>query len=184
MIDKVGKLITKIFGSKSEKDIKFIQPLIEEIKSFSSVLEKLTDDELRAKTAHFKHLISEATEEIRCEITELKEKLEHIEELKDADHRQLTDELEELENRELELIEQSLDSIMTEAYAVLKDTCRRFVGKSWKVAGDAIEWNMIPYDVQLVGAIALHQGKVAEMKTGEGKTLVSIFPAYLNALAG
>ena len=184
MIDKVGKLITKIFGSKSDKDIKSIQPLIEEIKSFSSGLEKLTDDELRAKTAHFKQLIAEATKEVRHEITELKEKLEHIEELKDADHRQLTDELEELENRELELIEQTLDNIMTEAYAVLKDTCRRFVGKSWKVAGDAIEWNMIPYDVQLVGAIALHQGKVAEMKTGEGKTLVSIFPAYLNALAG
>ena len=184
MIDKVGKLITKIFGSKSDKDIRSIQPMIEEIKSFSSGLEKLTDDELRAKTAHFKQLISEATEEVRREITELKEKLEHIEELKDADHRQLTDELEELENRELELIEQTLDNMMTEAFAVLKDTCRRFVGKSWKVAGDAIEWNMIPYDVQLVGAIALHQGKVAEMKTGEGKTLVSIFPAYLNALAG
>ena len=184
MIDKVGKLITKIFGSKSDKDIRSIQPMIEEIKSFSSGLEKLTDDELRAKTAHFRQLISEATEEVRREITELKEKLEHIEELKDADHRQLTDELEELENRELELIEQTLDNMMTEAYAVLKDTCRRFVGKSWKVAGDAIEWNMIPYDVQLVGAIALHQGKVAEMKTGEGKTLVSIFPAYLNALAG
>ncbi|MDA0736333.1 MAG: preprotein translocase subunit SecA [Bacteroidetes bacterium] len=184
MIDKVGKLITKIFGSKSEKDIKSIQPLIEEIKSYSSSLEALSDDELKAKTEHFKQLIAEATNEVRNEIAGLKGKLDHIEELQDADHRQLTDELEELENKELELIEQTLDRIMTEAYAVLKDTCRRFVGKSWKVAGDAIEWNMIPYDVQLVGAIALHQGKVAEMKTGEGKTLVSIFPAYLNALAG
>ena len=184
MIDKVGKLITKIFGSKSEKDIKSIQPLIEEIKSYSSSLEALSDDELTAKTEHFKQLITEATNEVRNEIAELKGKLDHIEELQDADHRQLTDELEELENKELELIEQTLDRIMTEAYAVLKDTCRRFMGKSWKVAGDAIEWNMIPYDVQLVGAIALHQGKVAEMKTGEGKTLVSIFPAYLNALAG
>tara|TARA_B100000575_G_scaffold74290_1_gene57912 strand:- start:17591 stop:20980 length:3390 start_codon:yes stop_codon:yes gene_type:complete len=184
MIDKVGKFITKILGSKSDKDIKTIQPLIEEIKSFSTSLEKLTDDELRAKTANYKQLISEVTKGIRNEITELKGKLDHIEELKDTDHRQLTDDLEELEYREIELIEQTLDSIMTEAYAVLKDTCRRFVGKSWKVAGDAIEWNMIPYDVQLVGAIALHQGKVAEMKTGEGKTLVSIFPAFLNALAG
>ena len=184
MIDKVGKLITKIFGSKSEKDIKSIQPLIEEIKLYSSSLEALSDEELKAKTEYFKQLISEATNDVRNEIAELKGKLEHIEELQDADHRQLTDELEELESRELELIEQTLDRIMTEAYAVLKDTCRRFVGKSWKVAGDAIEWNMIPYEVQLVGAMALHQGKVAEMKTGEGKTLVSIFPAYLNALAG
>ncbi|MEC8141199.1 MAG: preprotein translocase subunit SecA [Bacteroidota bacterium] len=184
MIDKVGKLITKIFGSKSEKDIKSIQPLIEEIKLYSSSLEALSDEELKAKTEYFKQLITEATNDVRNEIAELKGKLEHIEELQDADHRQLTDELEELESRELELIEQTLDRIMTEAYAVLKDTCRRFVGKSWKVAGDAIEWNMIPYEVQLVGAMALHQGKVAEMKTGEGKTLVSIFPAYLNALAG
>ena len=184
MIDKVGKLITKIFGSKSEKDIKSIQPLIEEIKLYSSSLEALSDEELKAKTEYFKQLITEATNDVRNEIAELKGKLEHIEELQDADHRHLTDELEELENRELELIEQTLDRIMTEAYAVLKDTCRRFVGKSWKVAGDAIEWNMIPYEVQLVGAMALHQGKVAEMKTGEGKTLVSIFPAYLNALAG
>ena len=184
MIDKVGKLITKIFGSKSEKDIKSIQPLIEEIELYSSSLEALSDEELKAKTEYFKQLITEATNDVRNEIAELKGKLEHIEELQDADHRQLTDELEELENRELELIEQTLDRIMTEAYAVLKDTCRRFVGKSWKVAGDAIEWNMIPYEVQLVGAMALHQGKVAEMKTGEGKTLVSIFPAYLNALAG
>ena len=147
-------------------------------------MEALSDEELKAKTEYFKQLITEATNDVRNEIAELKGKLEHIEELQDADHRQLTDELEELESRELELIEQTLDRIMTEAYAVLKDTCRRFVGKSWKVAGDAIEWNMIPYEVQLVGAMALHQGKVAEMKTGEGKTLVSIFPAYLNALAG
>ena len=73
---------------------------------------------------------------------------------------------------------------MPEAFAVLKDTCRRFVGKSWKVAGTEIEWDMVPYDVQLVGAISMHQGSIAEMKTGEGKTLAAIFPAYLNALAG
>ena len=128
MIDKVGKLITKIFGSKSEKDIKSIQPLIEEIKSYSSVLEGLSDEQLKAKTELFKQLIAEATNEVRNEIAELKGKLDHIEELQDADHRQLTDELEELENRELELIEQTLDRIMTEAYAVLKDTCRPICG--------------------------------------------------------
>ena len=99
MIDKVGKLITKIFGSKSEKDIKSIQPLIEEIKLYSSSLEALSDEELKAKTEYFKQLITDATNDVRNEIAELKGKLEHIEELQDADHRQLTDELEELENK-------------------------------------------------------------------------------------
>ncbi|NBW70380.1 MAG: preprotein translocase subunit SecA, partial [Bacteroidetes bacterium] len=184
MIDKVGKLITKLFGSKSEKDIKTIQPLVDQIKSYADELEQLSDAELKAKTDDFKRRISEATKETSEQIAELKKKLDHIEELQAGEFRQLTDQLEQLEKQELEQIEQTLDAILPEAYAVLKDTCRRFVGKSWKVAGDEVQWNMIPYDVQLVGAISLHQGKVAEMKTGEGKTLVSIFPAYLNSLAG
>jgi preprotein translocase subunit SecA len=81
-------------------------------------------------------------------------------------------------------VEGVLEEILPEAFAVLKDTCRRFVGQKWKVAGSEIEWDMIPYDVQLIGAVAMHQGKIAEMKTGEGKTLSAIFPAYLNALPG
>ncbi len=184
MIDKVGKLITKLFGSKSEKDIKTIQPLVDQIKSHAAELEQLSDAELKAKTDGFKQRISEAIQETSDQIAELKKKLDNIEELQAGEFRQLTDQLELLEKQELEQIEQTLDAILPEAFAVLKDTCRRFVGTSWKVAGDEVEWNMIPYDVQLVGAIALHQGKVAEMKTGEGKTLVSIFPAYLNSLAG
>ena len=184
MIDKVGKLITKIFGSKSEKDIKAIQPIVDQIKALGPEMEKLSDDQLKQKTEDFKKQIQDATEETRNEIAELKKQLDNIEELSPAEHRNLADNLDKLEQRELDIIEEVLDDILPEAYAVLKDTCRRFVGKSWKVAGDEIEWNMIPYDVQLVGAITLHQGKIAEMKTGEGKTLVAIFPAYLNALAG
>ncbi|MDX1670887.1 MAG: preprotein translocase subunit SecA, partial [Balneolaceae bacterium] len=95
-----------------------------------------------------------------------------------------SEELEELEDAWLQAVEDKMEELLPEAFAVLKDTCRRFVGKSWKVAGTETEWNMIPYDVQLAGAIAMHQGKIAEMKTGEGKTLAAIFPAYLNALAG
>lgn len=184
MIDKVGKLITKIFGSKSEKDIKGIQPIVNEIKAFGPEIEKLSDDELKAKTEGFKKSIQDATEETRTRIDEVKKLLDNIEDLSPAEHRDLADELEQLENTELDIIEDVLNDILPEAYAVLKDTCRRFVGKSWKVAGDDVEWNMVPYDVQLVGAITLHQGKIAEMKTGEGKTLVAIFPAYLNSLAG
>ena len=184
MIDKVGKLITKIFGSKSEKDIKAIQPIVDQIKALGPEMEKLSDDQLKAKTEEFKKKIQDATAETRKEIEDLKKQLDNIDELSPAEHRNLADNLDKLEQEELDIIEDVLNDILPEAYAVLKDTCRRFVGKSWKVAGDEIEWNMIPYDVQLVGAITLHQGKIAEMKTGEGKTLVAIFPAYLNSLSG
>ena len=147
-------------------------------------MESLSDQELQAKTQGFKEKIQEATAEVRAEIKEIKARLEHIEELNPTENRRLGEELDQLEQEELDIIEDVLNDILPEAYAVLKDTCRRFVGKSWKVAGDEITWNMIPYDVQLVGAIVLHQGKIAEMRTGEGKTLVAIFPAYLNALTG
>ena len=183
MIDKVGKLITKIFGSKSEKDIKGIQPIVDKIKAFGPEIEKLSDDELKAKTEGFKQRIKDETKQTVERIEEIKKLLDNIEDLSPAEHRDLAEELEKLEKEELTIIESVLDDILPEAYAVLKDTCRRFVGKTWKVAGDEVEWNMVPYDVQLIGAITLHQGKIAEMKTGEGKTLVAIFPAYLNALA-
>lgn len=184
MLDKVGKLITKVFGSKSEKDIKGIQPIVEKIKSYGPEMEKLSDRELQEKTQEFRKRIQDATAETIAEIEEVKSKLENIEELNPTENRKLGEELDRLEQQELDIIEDVLNDILPEAFAVLKDTCRRFVGKTWKVAGDEITWNMIPYDVQLVGAIVLHQGKIAEMRTGEGKTLVAIFPAYLNALTG
>ena len=184
MIDKVGKLVTKIFGSKSEKDIKAIQPIVDKINALGPEIEKLSDNQLKEKTESYRKMIQDATAETKKEIAEIKARLDKIEELTTTEHRNLADKLDTLEQQELDIIEDVLNDILPEAFAVLKDTCRRFVGKSWKVAGDDIEWNMIPYDVQLIGAISLHQGKVAEMKTGEGKTLVAIFPAYLNSLSG
>ncbi|MEX0607949.1 MAG: preprotein translocase subunit SecA [Balneolaceae bacterium] len=184
MLDAIGKVITKVFGSKSEKDIKKIQPIVDQIKSFEEQIKQLSDDELKAKTESFKQKIKDATADTLTEIKETKVKLDNIEELTPGEHRELAERLDELEVQELDIIEQILDDILPEAFAVLKDTCRRFVGKSWKVGGNEITWEMVPYDVQLVGAIVLHQGKIAEMKTGEGKTLVAIFPAYLNALSG
>ncbi|MDR9418235.1 preprotein translocase subunit SecA [Gracilimonas sp.] len=184
ILDSVGKAITKIFGSKSEKDIKKIQPIIDEIKSYEDEMKQLSDEELKAKTQEFKKKIKDATSETVAEIKEIKEQLDDIEGLSPAEHREMAEYLEELEQKELDIIEDVLNEILPEAFAVLKDTCRRFVGKTWKVGGNETTWEMIPYDVQLIGAVVLHQGKVAEMKTGEGKTLVAIFPAYLNALAG
>lgn len=184
MLDKVGKLITKVFGSKSEKDIKSIQPIVDKIKAYGPEMEKLSDQELKERTEGFRKKIQDATADVRAQIEETKKQLDNIEESNPSENRRLAELLDELEQQELDLIEDVLNDILPEAYAVLKDTCRRFVGKTWKVAGDEITWNMIPYDVQLVGAIVLHQGKIAEMKTGEGKTLVAIFPAYLNSLSG
>ena len=184
MIDKIGKVITKIFGSKSEKDIKAIQPIVDKINALGPEMEKLSDDQLKAKTQEFRKKIEDATANTSKEIEEVKAKMEDLDNLSQGESRALAEELDRLEQQWLDELEETLDDILPEAYAVLKDTCRRFVGKSWKVAGDEIEWNMIPYDVQLIGAITLHKGMIGEMKTGEGKTLTSIFPAYLNALAG
>ncbi len=184
MIDKIGNLLSKVFGSKSDKDIKKIQPIVDKINALGPEMEKLSDDELKAKTQGFKQRIEDATKPTEDEMAAVKAKMEKYDELSPGESRELAEKMDKLEQQWLDVLEETLDEMLPEAYAVLKDTCRRFVGKKWTVAGEEIEWNMIPYDVQLIGAISLHQRKIAEMKTGEGKTLVAIFPAFLNALAG
>lgn len=185
MLDKISKVLTKIFGTKSSRDLKKIWPVVDEIKSYEDEIKALSDEQLQQKTEDFKELIKERTKEVSAQIEDVKEKMDSNDEsITLADRREFSDQLEELEEEWLEILEDTLDEILPEAYAVLKDTCRRFVGKSWKVAGTEIEWNMVPYDVQLVGAISMHNSSISEMKTGEGKTLSAIFPAYLNALAG
>ena len=184
MLDQISKFLTKVFGTKSARDLKKIWPIVDEIKSFEEDVKALSDEELKGKTTEFKNLIKERTAEVSTQIEEIKEKMDsHDESITLEERREFSERLEDLENEWLEILEDTLDEILPEAYAVLKDTCRRFVGKSWKVAGTEIEWDMIPYDVQLVGAIAMHNSSIAEMKTGEGKTLAAIFPCYLNALA-
>src|SRR6056297_2541770 len=185
MLDQISKFLTSIFGTKSERDLKKIWPIVDEIKSFEDQMKALSDDELKQKTESFRQMIADETAEVDQSIAEVKKKMDSNDEsITLEERRELSDHLQELEEEWLEILEDLFDRIMPEAFAVLKDTCRRFVGKSWKVAGTETEWNMVPYDVQLVGAISMHQGAIAEMKTGEGKTLAAIFPAYLNALAG
>ncbi len=132
-------VITKIFGSKHERDIKKIRPIVEEINNWYEKFDSLTDEQIQAKTEEFKKRLYEG---------------------------------------------ETLDEILPEAFAVVKQTCKRLVGRSWEVRGIKATWDMIPYDVQLIGAIVLSQGKIAEMATGEGKTLVATLPIYLNALTG
>ncbi|GAA5522541.1 preprotein translocase subunit SecA [Aliifodinibius salicampi] len=184
MFDKIGDILTSIFGTKSEQDLKKIWPIVEEINEHYEKMEQLSDEELKQKTENFRQKISNATAEVKEDIASVKEILNSNEELSVDRRRELGEELEELEQEHTDTIEDVLEEILPEAFAVMKDTCRRFVGEKWKVGGSMNEWGMIPYDVQLAGAVAMHQGKIAEMKTGEGKTLAAIMPAYLNALSG
>jgi len=179
----LGKLLELILGSKKEKDIKEMEPVVEEINRIYEGLHDLSDNDLRAKTDEFKSRISAEVDDIRKQIDDLKDKLKNPGDfIASLDEVRL--EIEKLEEKEKEITEKVLDEIMPEAFAVVKETCRRLVGRSWKVVGREIRWDMIPFDVQLMGAITLHKGKIAEMATGEGKTLVASMPLYLNALVG
>jgi preprotein translocase subunit SecA len=174
-------VIKKIFGDKHEKDLKVLWPIVDEINTYYETIKELTDQELVAKTTEFREKIQAYTEETRKKIEELKTQLQSDE---DFDRQKAYDELDELEETLKDQYEEILDELLPEAFAVIKSTCQRLVGKSWTVAGNKMTWDMVPYDVQLIGGIVLHQGKIAEMSTGEGKTLVATLPLYLNALTG
>ena len=171
-----------LLGSQHKREAKKLQPIIDEINEIYSGLESLTDDQLRAKTDEFRAYIEERTASLKAEIEELRETKRHSE---DPDERErLSLSINDLEGSLLETLEETLEDILPDAFAVVKDACRRLVGSEVTVTGQQLTWDMIPYDVQLIGAIALHRGKVAEMATGEGKTLVATMPLYLNALTG
>jgi preprotein translocase subunit SecA len=175
-------LVTKLVGSRHEREAKKLQPLVAEINEHFRAHASLSDEELRAKTTEFRARIAEATADLTERIAALREEKRGTE---DAPRRtQLAQEIGDLEKQELEAIEDALEELLPEAFAVVKEACRRLVGTEVVFTGTKATWEMIPYDVQLIGAIALHEGKVAEMATGEGKTLVATMPLYLNALAG
>ncbi len=145
-------------------------------------MESLTDEELRNKTIEFKQRIQDYTKSTEDEIVRLKEELKQSVLFEEREN--LYTKIDEY-NKQLDgKIEEILNELLPEAFAVVKDTCRRLVGQSWDVAGTKIVWDMVPFDVQLMGGIVLHKGKIAEMATGEGKTLVATLPMYLNALTG
>jgi preprotein translocase subunit SecA len=175
------EIFKKIFGDKHTKDIKLLWPVVEEINEEYEKIKDLSDEELKTKTPVFKERIQGYTAEIHQKIDELKARLQSDEEF---DRHSAYDELDELEDELHEKYEEILDEILPEAFAVVKATCERLVGKSWTIVGTKITWDMVPYDVQLMGGVVLHQGKIAEMATGEGKTLVATLPLYLNALTG
>src|SRR5260221_4416377 len=178
------KLISKIFPSKSEKDIKRIIPIVEAINAHCAEYEHLSDEELKGKTVEFRQRIKDAIEEVEEQISALREQLKDPDSLSLEERESMYLEIEEKQKEIDARTNEMLDEILPEAYAVVKEACRRLVGTSWDVTGRTVAWDMVPFDVQLIGAVVLREGKIAEMATGEGKTLVATMPLYLNALPG
>lgn len=209
--------LSKIFGgSKSEKDVVKLQPIVEKTNQYFQQFQSLSNDELRNKTVEFRQRIQQHLAEVDKEIAELNVKAEAFTEDEIQEKDVTYQQIDKLKKERDKKIEEALEEIHPEAFAVVKETARRFTNneelkatatqldkdlvikrqhmriegdqvfykKSWMAGGSEVTWNMVHYDVQLIGGSVLHQGKIAEMATGEGKTLVSTLPAYLNALAG
>ena len=207
--------LKKILGSKSDKDLKEIYPLVDKINSEYDKLNTISDEDLRSKTQEFKLKIKNSLIETEEEINNLKINYENSEGTLD-EKEEILNSIDKIIEDQNEIIENILNEILPEAFAVVKETARRFSENGslevkatdfdkeiaqkkenikikgskaiwlnkWEAAGVSIEWNMVHYDVQLIGGVVLHQGKISEMATGEGKTLVATLPAYLNALSG
>jgi preprotein translocase subunit SecA len=175
-------LLNKVFGDRHERESRKLAPLVADINEVAEQLRGLSDEELKAQTPKFKAIIQERTADLEAEIADLRQARRTTE---DAGEREtLTVEMRRLEDGLKEMLQQVLDDLLPEAFATVKETCRRLLGTEITVTGQQLVWDMVPYDVQLIGGVALHRGKVAEMATGEGKTLVATMPVYLNALAG
>ena len=208
-------ILGKLFGNKYDKDVKEITPLVDKINEEFSKLSSLSNNELREKTTEFKKQISDFISEEKSKIETLKEK-SNLTETKTEEKEELYKEIDALEKTIIDKIEKILNTVLPQAFAVVKETAKRFTENesidvtaskndtelaatkdfvsingdtatyqtTWDAAGTEIKWDMIHYDVQLIGGIVLHQGKIAEMQTGEGKTLSATLPIYLNALTG
>jgi len=178
----INGLLKKVFGSKHEREAKKLLPIVEQINRFDESMVSLTDEDIRLKTEEFKQKIKEFTAE---EAKEYEDLLLNMRTNQDPNlAKGLIDELKAAEKRLFDAERAVLDEILPEAFACVKQACRRLMGVTYSVCGREVTWDMIPYDVQLIGGIVLHQGKIAEMATGEGKTLVAVAPFYLNALTG
>ena len=210
-----NSILKSLFGDKSTRDMKAIQPLVEKAKSFTERVQALSNDELRARTKAIQQQVQQAAHEEKAKIEELKATIEQT----PIDEREpIFTQIDKLEKEALEIYEKALDEVMFEVFAIVKETARRFAENEetvvtatdfdrelaadprkdfitidgdkaiyhnhWTAGGNDLKWEMVHYDVQLFGGTVLHQGKIAEMATGEGKTLVATLPVFLNALTG
>jgi preprotein translocase subunit SecA len=181
-------VLGKVFGTRHERERRRVQPIVDEINEHYARLGEVSEEELRGQTARFREVIRERTAELDARVAELREAKRAA---SDPDERRrLDDELSGADGRggvEAELravLSEVLDELLPEAFATVREAARRLCGRAFPVTGHELTWNMVHYDVQLMGGIQLHLGRIAEMATGEGKTLVATLPLYLNALAG
>ena len=209
----INKFLSKLFGNKSTRDMKLIQPLVETVKKAYPEIQALSNDALRAKTQEVKKYVQSSADDLKAKFAELKAK---VEEMPIEDRSSLFSQIDKLEKDVLERYEQALNEVMPVVFSIVKSTAERFATQEivdvtandfdrelaakfdfvdiegdtahyhnhWTAGGNDTVWNMIHYDVQLFGGVVLHQGKIAEMATGEGKTLVATLPVFLNALTG
>lgn len=209
----LNKILQSLFGNKSTRDMKLIQPLVEKVKATYDEIKALSNDQLRAKTKEIQAHVQNAAKEQKEKIAQLKAQ---IEETPIDERESLFNQIDKLEKEALEVYEVALNEVMPVAFGIMHDTARRFTeneeivvtatdfdrdlaatkdfvriegdnaiySNHWIAGGNDTKWDMIHYDVQIFGGIALHQGKIAEMATGEGKTLVATLPVFLNALTG
>jgi preprotein translocase subunit SecA len=176
------KLFTGVFGTRHDREAKRLLPLVAEINEIAEVLQALPEEELRGQTEKLRGLVRARTGELEARLAELRERKKRTED--SGERESLSLEQREVEEALKKELQAALDEVLPEAFATVKEVCRRLVGTEVVVTGQTLVWDMVPYDVQLIGGINLHQGRVAEMATGEGKTLVATMPLYLNALAG
>ena len=209
----INKFLSKLFGNKSSRDMRLIQPWVEKIKSASPAVEQLDNDALRTRTKEIRAQVQDSAKDLKEKIETLKAK---IEDTPIEDREVIFNQIDHLEKDVLERYEKELEVVLPEVYAIVKETARRFTDNEeitvvatdfdrelaathdfvriegdkaiyqnhWMAGGNEITWNMVHYDVQLFGGVVLTQGKIAEMATGEGKTLVATLPVFLNALTG
>src|SRR6266404_3450428 len=176
-----NRWFTRIFGTRFNRELKRIQPIVDAILQHEVRLKDLTDSELQAQTARFRAVIAERTGAVHAEVERLKQ-AKH--DCPDPEERaNLSEQLRKADQEFVAELQRTLDDLLPEAFATVREAARRLLGSEVVVTAHAMKWDMVPYDVQLIGGIVLHQGKIAEMATGEGKTLVATLPLYLNALA-
>ena len=212
----MANFLSKLFGSKADRDMKEVKPLLDATLKIYPEIAKLNNDELRAKTLEFKERIRKEIETEETELAQLRQRIEEEYDMPVAEKQEIYKRIEQLEESSYKKTQKVLDEILPEAFAVVKETAKRFAeneevevtandhdrdlsatrenveirdGKAyyknrWMAGGNMIQWDMVHYDVQLIGGAVLHSGKIAEMATGEGKTLVATLPVYLNALPG
>src|SRR5690348_10779726 len=175
-------LFSKVFGTRFQRELKRIRPVVDAIHRHEERLKALSDAELQGQTPKLRAVIAERTGALAADVGRLKREKHDC---PDAEQRkELSDRLSVAEAAYVKALQAVLSDVLPEAFATVREACRRLLGSEVVVTGHALKWDMVPYDVQLIGGVVLHQGKIAEMATGEGKTLVATLPLYLNALAG